>query len=75
MFYMKHGNRKLEILDDNVYTLCPQCGQEEHVDIQEILSSGDADLCGTAVYCERCLRERVKELFQGADQDRSHNGK
>ncbi len=58
MFYMKYMGQKLEIHEDNVYTLCAWCGKEHAVDIQEILSSGDADLYGTAVYCAKCSQIR-----------------
>ena len=47
MFYMKHKGKKLFIDSENVYTACPRCGKEHAVDLQEILSGGDADLYGT----------------------------
>ncbi len=54
MFYMKHKGKKLDIREDNVYTICPECGKEHTVDLQEILAGGDADLYGTAIYCPAC---------------------
>lgn len=54
MFYMKHKGKKLEIREDNVYTICPECSKEHTVDLQEILASGETDLYGTAVYCPTC---------------------
>lgn len=54
MFYLKHKGKKLEIYDDNVFTICPQCGKEHCVDIQDVLAHEGADLFGTAVYCKDC---------------------
>ena len=61
MFYMKHQGKKLEIQEDNVYTICPGCGIEFKVDIQDILSSGSTDLYSTSVYCEKCHARSRKE--------------
>ena len=52
---------KLEIYDDNVFTICPQCGTEHCVDIQDVLASEGADLFGTAVYCKDCARKGNKK--------------
>lgn len=65
MFYMKHKGKKLEINEDNVYTVCPQCGKEHHVDISDILASGSADLYGTSVYCEACSAQRERDREAG----------
>lgn len=59
MFYMKHKGKKLEVLEDNVYTICPQCGKEHVVDLHDILSCEHADLYGTSIYCEECSYERA----------------
>ena len=63
MFYLNHKGEKLPIEGDNVYTICPECGREHAVDLQEILEGGSADLYGTAVYCEECSarREAVRQ--------------
>ena len=58
MFYLKYNGEKLPIEDGNVYTICPECGREHAVDLQEILEGGSADLYGTAVYCEECSARR-----------------
>ena len=58
MFYLKHKGKKIPVEADNVYTICPECGREHTVDLQEILEGGDADLYGTAVYCEECSARR-----------------
>ena len=44
MFYMKHKGKKLVISEDNVFTVCPRCGREHPVDLQDILAGGEADL-------------------------------
>lgn len=54
MFYMKHKGKKLEVREDNVYTVCPKCGREHKVDICGILKSEHTDLYSTHVYCEKC---------------------
>ena len=46
MFYLKYNGEKLPIEDGNVYTICPECGWEHAVDLQEILEGGSADLYG-----------------------------
>ena len=51
MFYLKYKGKRLEIHDDNVYAICPGCGREEKVNLQEILSCEHADLNSAAVYC------------------------
>ena len=58
MFYLKHKGEKLPVEADNVYTVCLECGREHTVDLQVILEGGDADLYGTAVYCEECSARR-----------------
>ena len=36
MFYLKHNGEKLPIEGGNVFTICPECGREHAVDLQEI---------------------------------------
>ena len=54
MFYVKDGNRKIEIDYDNVYNLCPKCGCEVVVDLGEFFGNEDLDLYSSQVYCEEC---------------------
>ena len=61
MFYLKHKGKRLLIESDNVYTTCPLCGKEHVVDLQDILGDGNGDLYGTAVYCEKCIAQRMKD--------------
>jgi|GEM_PF-716941 len=65
MFYIKHENDgvtvKAEITDENVFTICPECGKEHAVNLQEILCAGNADLYSTQVYCHKCSVGRAKK--------------
>lgn len=61
MFYVKNGKEKIEIHYDNVFTICPECGDEIQIDLQDLLGSGDADLYSTGVYCHACSVERAKK--------------
>lgn len=59
MFYVKEKLNdtmevSIEITDENVFCHCPMCGIEVSVDIAEILSDGESDLFGTAVFCYEC---------------------
>lgn len=59
MFYMKSdiGNGitiKAEINDDNVFTTCPECGEEHCIDLQDAVIDGQIDLYGVAIYCKDC---------------------
>ena len=62
MFYVKERLNdsmeiSIEITDENVFTHCPMCGSEVSVDIAEILSDGESDLYGTAVFCDECSKK------------------
>lgn len=65
MFYVKEKlsdavEVTVEITDENVFTRCPGCGDEVSIDLAELLSDGESDLYGTAVYCDKCSR-RIRE--------------
>ncbi len=60
MFYLKHKGKKLNIHEDNVYTICPDCGKEHVVDLHEQFAESDFDLYGTAVYCPECAKRRIQ---------------
>ncbi|UTW70386.1 hypothetical protein KHA80_07770 [Anaerobacillus sp. HL2] len=58
MFYVKERVNdsmeiSIEITIENVFCHCPMCGSEVSVDIGEILSDGESDLYGTAVFMIR----------------------
>lgn len=66
MFYVKSELDKgvtlrTEINGEDVFTICPGCGVEHMVDLGEILSSGEADLCSTQVYCHKCSKKRAQQ--------------
>lgn len=62
MFYVKESlsdtlEISTQITDENVFCHCPMCGSEVPVDIAEILSDGESDLFGTAIYCSECSKK------------------
>lgn len=59
MFYLKYKHKKI-IIQDPIYTTCPQCGAEHQIGLSDILESG-GDLYGTQVFCHRCSQERAKQ--------------
>lgn len=66
MFYIKSevGNGitiKAEINDDNVFTTCPECGEEHLADLQDAVIDGMLDLYGTAIYCSECSEKLASE--------------
>lgn len=58
MFYLKtESGEKLEITDENTYTICPGCGIEHSVCLGDVVdTSGELDLFGTGVYCVECSK-------------------
>lgn len=71
MFYAKKevadGMTVSIAIEDNVFCRCPVCGREVAVDLQEILSDEDADLMGTAVLCDACAEEWMREHGKRSD--------
>lgn len=65
MFYIKHESDgvtvKAEITDENVFTICPECGKEHGVDLSEVFKGGDADFYSTSVYCPECSAKRLNK--------------
>lgn len=62
MFYVKKeiGSDmviKIELNEDTVFGICPLCGAEVQVDLQEILENG-GDLYSTMVACEKCSKRK-----------------
>jgi hypothetical protein len=63
MFYIKtrindETTILTEITDENVFTRCPDCGEEFSVDLVEMIQSG-GELFGTAVYCLECSEKII----------------
>ena len=67
MFYLKYKGQKLPIRHDNVYTVCPLCGREHHIDLGETarFMGEEFDLEFTHVYCGRCSAERERRRAAG----------
>lgn len=61
MFYMKRKGEKLEICEDNVFTVCSICGREHPINLVELAYSfPDWDLYGTYVYCPDCSKKIIE---------------
>lgn len=57
MFYVKEetGNTTLRvnITDENIFTVCPRCGKEHHLDFEDFYYALEQDFnCG--ICCEAC---------------------
>lgn len=61
-FFIRFKGRKVYLFEDNVRTICPNCGQEHAVDIAEAAGTDGFDLYGTTVYCEACSQEANKRM-------------
>jgi predicted RNA-binding Zn-ribbon protein involved in translation (DUF1610 family) len=64
MFYVKtqlaeNTEIRIDIGEDNVFTMCPGCGEEHAIDIQTMFSTGETDLYGTSVYCPECSKKKA----------------
>lgn len=58
---------KVDITDENVFTICPVCGVEHQIDIVDVIQSGEFDLFSTAIYGNQCTIKRnqpkpIKEM-------------
>lgn len=65
MFYVKekigdNAEIRIDITGENVFCRCPKCGGETRVFLDEVLKDEDADLFGTAVFCDECSRIYLK---------------
>lgn len=64
MFYVKTKINEettitTELTDENVFTICPECGKEFEIDLYDVFSN-DGDLYSTAIYCTECSAKRIK---------------
>lgn len=64
MFYVKTKINEettiaTELTDENVFTICPECGKEFEIDLYDVFSDG-GDLYGTAIYCAECSAKIIK---------------
>lgn len=65
MFYVKEKITPtvaitVELHDDNVFCICPDCGCEVEVDLVDLFKDGESDLYGTTVYCADCSKSRLE---------------
>ena len=66
MFYVKekigkNTEFKIEINYENVFCICPKCGSEVKVFLDDILQDKNSDLYNTSVYCDECSRITEEE--------------
>ena len=69
MFYVKTPLSEdsvitTNITDDNVFTRCPDCGKELHIDLNDMIEDGEINLEYTTVCCEDCYDKRFKKVFR-----------
>lgn len=67
LFYVKKQMKgieiNMEICDNNVFTVCPQCGKEHAVDLTEIFAHGDGSFYATKTYCPKCSDKIRRQYF------------
>lgn len=52
---------KTEITDENVFTVCPECGKEFPIDLEGEIRHGGADLYSTQVLCSECSAKQANK--------------
>ena len=67
MFYVKEKinpsvDLTIDLHDDNVFCICPNCGCEVEIDLAELFRDGESDLYGTSVFCAECSKTKLKNL-------------
>lgn len=67
MFYVKEKLNNavavsIELGDENVFCICPNCGCEVNVNLKELFSDENFDLYGTTVYCDECGKAIIEEV-------------
>ena len=66
MFYVKEKINeamevRIEVGSDHVYGICPGCGDEVQVNLEDLSAADDGlDLYGMAVYCDDCTKKLMK---------------
>ncbi len=64
MFYAKERLNdameiSIELNDENVFCICPKCGDEVQVNLEDAFADGEVDLFGTSVLCDECSRKVI----------------
>lgn len=67
MFYVKGkiGDTRIEVelTAENVYTVCPVCGEEIQVDLSEVFKDENADFQSSNIFCDKeCAAEYERNL-------------
>ncbi len=60
---------KAVITNENVFTICPECGAEHQVDLSDAVIDGQLDLYGTATYCPECSEKRAGRMRKCGSSD------
>lgn len=73
MFYVKEKvspsvDVTVELHDDNVFCICPECGREVEIDLVELFGNGESDLYGTSVYCRECSKVKIMKMKDSRDR-------
>lgn len=67
LFYVKKQTQgteiNVEICDNNVFTVCPECGKEHAVDLTKIFTHGDGSFYATRAYCPKCSAKIRQQFF------------
>lgn len=63
MFYVKTKLNEntaimIDITDDNVFTKCPDCGNEVQVELDDYVGDEEFELYGSFVFCPECSKRR-----------------
>jgi hypothetical protein len=61
MFYVKEKingtTTRIDLTDENIFTICPECKKEHQINIVDVLRDGDSDLYSTSVLCVECSKK------------------
>lgn len=70
MFYVKANLSPdvtliAEVHSDNIYTRCPDCGEELQIDLNHLIHDDQIDLEKSSCRCPECfIRHLVKEVYK-----------
>jgi|GEM_PF-2803869 hypothetical protein len=68
MLYIKHNGENIELYGDEFYGMCPICGKEIKVELENTIVEGRVDLDGSPV-CDECEKHGYPERFVNAVND------
>lgn len=62
MIFVKCGGQRNLLANDNVYAVCPDCGEEFKFDLIKFVEQHEnIDFEQTVIYCEDCSKELLKK--------------